>query len=371
MRVLTKGDWPVDDVLGVDEERGEVWFSAGKDDPRQLQAYRVPLDGGAITPVTTTPGTHRVVVSSELGHYVDTFSDIETPPVTTLRDRDGKNISTLADAADDPRLKEYRLVAPALTEFKNRDGVTLYGAYYAPRSSALTARGKVPLVVIVYGGPHVQTVTDSWMMTADMMAQFLNERGFAVWKADNRGAHRRGHAFEAALNRRMGELEVSDQVDGVRFAAASWPTIDRERVGVTGGSYGGYMTLRCLELAPETFRAGVSIAPVTDWDGYDTCYTERYMGTIKDNAAGYKASSVLTRASDLKGDLLLIHGLLDENVHYRHTARLLNALVAAGKPFSILPLPDSRHGARRAEDRRYVATRTAAFFEASLRATER
>ncbi len=366
VRVLTKGEWPVDELLAVDEERGEVWFSAGKDDPRQLQVYRVPLSGGPIEAVTTTAGMHRVVVARDLGHFVDTFSSLETPPVTTLCDRSGKALATLADAGDDSRLKEYRLSPPALTEFKNRDGVTLYGAYYAPRSAALTAQGKVPLVVIVYGGPHVQTVTDSWTMTADLTAQFLTERGFAVWKADNRGANRRGHEFEAALNRKMGVVEVADQVDGVKFAAASWPEVDLSRVGVTGGSYGGYMTIRCLELAPETFKAGVSVAPVTDWDGYDTCYTERYMGTPKDNPSGYKASSALARASDLKGDLLLIHGLLDENVHYRHTARLINALVAAGKPFSILPLPDSRHGARRPEDRRYIATRTATFFESSL-----
>src|SRR5207248_2498483 len=113
---------------------------------------------------------------------------------------------------------------------------------------------------------------------------------------------------------------------GVKFAAASWPEIDLDRVGITGGSYGGYMTLRCLQLAPDVFKAGVAVAPVTDWDGYDTCYTERYLGTPADNAAGYKASSALARAAELRGDLLVIHGMLDENVHFRHAARLTTAL---------------------------------------------
>jgi len=364
VRVLTSGDWPVDEVLAVDKPRGEVWFSAGRDDPRGHQVFRVPLDGGPVESVTTGPGTHRAVVAGDGGHFVDVFSDLRTPPVTTLRDRAGKTLATLDDAGKDPRVAELRLAPPVLTEFKNRDGVTLYGAYYAPRSKALGE--KAPLVVMVYGGPHVQTVTDSWGMTADLTAQYLAGRGFAVWKADNRGSARRGLAFESALARNMGSVEVRDQVDGVKFVAASWPEVDTSRVGVTGGSYGGYMTLRCLELAPDVFKAGVSSAPVTDWDGYDTCYTERYMGTPENNADGYKAASALTHAGDLRGDLLLVHGLLDENVHYRHTARLTNALVAAGKVFEILPMPESRHGARREGDRKYVAERTARFFERAL-----
>ena len=139
---------------------------------------------------------------------------------------------------------------------------------------------------MVYGGPHVQTVTESWSMTADLTAQYLAELGFAVWKMDNRGSSRRGLAFEAALNRDMGSVEVRDQVDGVAFVAKRWPEVDASRVGVTGGSYGGYMTLRCLTEAPDVFKAGVAVAPVTDWDGYDTGYTERYMGTPASNARG-------------------------------------------------------------------------------------
>src|SRR5262249_3278953 len=160
-------------------------------------------------------------------------------------------------------------------------GVRLFGAYYAPKGVAPGVQ--VPLVVMVYGGPHAQTVTESWSMTADLTAQYLSARGLAVWKMDNRGAARRGHAFGAALNRRMGTVESRDKVHGVGLAVASWPQIDPARVGITGGSYGGYMTLRCLTEAPDVFKAGVAVAPVSDWDGYDTCYTERYMGTPANN----------------------------------------------------------------------------------------
>ncbi len=221
-------------------------------------------------------------------------------------------------------------------------------------------------MVLLYGGPHVQYVSEAWVMTADMNAQFLTDQGFAVWKMDNRGSSRRGHAFEAAINRNMGAVEVRDQADGVRFAAKTWPEVDGSRVGVTGSSYGGYMTLRCLTEAPDVFKAGVSVAPVTDWDGYDTCYTERYMGTPENNPGGYKASSALNAVERLKGDLLIIHGMIDENVHFRHTARLVTALIAASKPFRMLPLPEERHSSRKEEGRKYVAEQMAGFFEASL-----
>ena len=364
IRVLTSGDWPVDGVVALDQKRREAWFTAGRESPLQAQLYRVSLDGGDPIRVSLEAGTHRVVVADDGEHFVDVVSSRDRPPVTTLCDRSGKTIATIDDARDDPRLATSKITPPLLAEFQNRDGVTMHGAYYPPRSKALGERA--PLIVMVYGGPHVQTVTDSWSMTADLMAQYLNEVGFAVWKMDNRGSSRRGLAFEAALNRDMGSVEVRDQVDGVAFVAKRWPEVDASRVGVTGGSYGGYMTLRCLTEAPEVFKAGIAVAPVTDWDGYDTGYTERYMGTPASNAEGYRRSSVLPHVDKLRGELLLIHGMLDENVHFRHTARLVTALVTASKPFALLPLPDERHSSRRPPDRKYVAERTSGFFVKAL-----
>lgn len=364
IRILTKGEWPVDSLLALDQERREVWFAAGRESALEANVYRVSLDGGEPERLTTEEGTHRAVVSRGGDHFVDVFSCRQYPPVTTIRDRAGNVLATLDDSSSDPRVKELRLTPPEVTVFKSRDGVTLHGAYYAPRSKRLGERA--PLVVIVYGGPHVQRVSAAWDLTSDLTAHFLAERGFAVWKMDNRGSSRRGVAFESALNRNMGSVEVRDQVDGVKFVAASWPEVDPSRVGITGGSYGGYMTLRALTEAPDVFNAGVAVAPVTDWDGYDTCYTERYMGTPKDNPKGYKDSSVLAHASNLRGQLLIIHGMLDENVHFRHTARLVTALIQASKPFELLPLPDERHSSRREPDRQFVAERIAEFFERTL-----
>jgi len=372
IRTLTAGEWCVDTrsigsqqgVVALDQRRREVWFNATRESPLETQLYRVSLDGGPIERVTRERGTHRTVVAPDGEHYVDIYSSRRKPPVTTLRDRSGKVLTVLDDAGTDPRVGALNMPPPELTQFKNRDGVTLFGAYYAPRSQALGP--KAPLVVSVYGGPSVQRVSDSWDLTADLSAHFLAGRGFAVWKVDNRGSSRRGHAFEAALFHHMGDVEVRDQVDGVRFVAASRPEVDTRHVGVTGGSYGGYMTLRCLTEAPDVFSAGVAIAPVTVWDGYDTCYTERYLDTPRNNPEGYQSSSVLGRAPELKGELIVIHGMLDENVHFRHTARLITALITAGKPFSLLPLPDERHSSRREADRRFVAERMSSFFETAL-----
>ena len=366
VRELTTGDWAVDGVDHLDARRREVWFSAGVDRPLERQVYRVSLDGGPIHRVTAEPGTHRVTVAHDSEHYVDVFSNRSAPPTTRLLDLDGRVVAVLDDsAANDARVAELHLAPPEIHSFRGPDGVEMFGAFYPPRSEALGR--KAPLIVLLYGGPHVQYVSDAWAMTADLNAQALADRGFAVWKMDNRGSARRGVVWESAIFRSMGTVEVRDQVAGVRFIAGRHPDrVDAGRVGVSGSSYGGYMTLRCLTEAPETFRAGVAVAPVTDWDGYDTCYTERYMETPRTNPDGYKASSVLGAAGRLRGSLLLVHGMIDENVHYRHTARLVAALIAADRPFEMLPLPEERHSSRKEEGRRYVAERLARFFERAL-----
>ena len=370
VRELTSGPWAVDGVEYLDAKRREAWFSGWMESPLERHLYRVSLDGGPVSKVTNEAGTHRAVVAKDGETRVDTFNSRSRPPVTRLMTRDGRILSTLDDAAlSDPRVDQLKLTPPEIVRFKGRGGADLYGAFYAPRSKGLGT--KAPLVVLLYGGPHVQYVSESWALTADMNAQYLAERGFAVWKMDNRGSARRGHAFEAAINRNMGSVEVRDQVDGVAFVAKNWPDVDTSKVGVSGSSYGGYMTLRCLTEAPDVFKAGVSVAPVTDWDGYDTCYTERYMGTPRDNPTGYKNSSVLHAVDRLKGELLIIHGMIDENVHFRHTARLVTALIAANKPFKMLPLPEERHSSRKEEGRKYVAEQLAGFFEVALGSNSR
>jgi dipeptidyl-peptidase-4 len=354
IRPLTSGEWVVDSLAGVDEARRLVYFTATLDDVRQCHLYAVSLDGGAPQRVTQGAGTHSVVVDARSQRFVDTYHALDRPPQVRLCSLlDGAALAEI-DVERDPRLDALRLDPPELVTLHNRHGTLLHGAIFRPDASS--GAGPYPTLVYVYGGPHSQLVADGWGLTVNMRAQYLRSLGFLVFVLDNRGMARRGLAFEGAIRHHMGECEVEDQVDGVRWLAAQG-LADPQRVGIYGWSYGGYMAAMCLARAPETFRAAVAGAPVFAWDGYDTHYTERYMGTPQSNPEGYRQSSLLPHVAGIRGALMLVHGLIDENVHFRHTARLVNALIAARKPYELLLFPDERHMPRGEADRVYMEER--------------
>jgi dipeptidyl-peptidase-4 len=274
---------------------------------------------------------------------------------------------TLYDAVRDDKSMDLspdsmaHLPAPELMTFPSSDGTeTLHAALYRP-DPRIHGPGPYPLICAVYGGPHVQRVNRSWSQCADMRAQRLRSLGFCVVKCDNRGSSRRGLAFESAISRRLGRLEVLDQVAVVRQLTVRG-IADPTRVGIYGWSYGGYLSAMCLCRAPDVFHVAVAGAPVTSWDGYDTHYTERYMGLPSENPNGYRESAVFDHVPNMRGKLLLVHGLIDENVHFRHTARLINRLIAAGKDYDLLLFPDERHSPRRLRDRIYMEQRISDYF---------
>ncbi len=361
MRQLTEGGWPVDRVVDVDDDQRIVYFLAGRESPLERHLYRVPLEGGEPERTTPAGGTHGAVFAPDHRRYVLTSESMSRPPSVLGRTTDGPPLTELHPAEQAETLAPG-LSQPEIVQVHTRDGALLYGAIYRPPESA----ERPPLIVSVYGGPHAQTVSDSWAMTVDMRAQYLAAHGFLVFKLDNRGSARRGLAFEAALQRWLGAVEVHDQVDGVRWLVEQG-LIDPTRVGIYGWSYGGYMAIMCLLQAPETFKVAVAGAPVTDWDGYDTHYTERYMDTPESNADGYRAASALSYVGSLRGRLMLVHGMVDENVHFRHTARLVTALQRAGKEFELLVYPEERHMPRSEEGRRHMEGRIVEFFERGLR----
>lgn len=363
IRPLTSGDWLVDEVHTIDVDQQIVYFSGTLASPTEKQLYRVSLAGGEIEQISSESGMHKTAVSIKSGTYIDTISNIHHPPVTTLHNLStGAPLRTLVETAD-LRLEQYELPPPEIVTLQNRSGDTLYGALYRPPASF--GPGPYPTIVSVYGGPHAQRVTNQWLLTVDMRAQFLSQHGYLVFKLDNRGSARRGLAFEGHIKHNLGDLELQDQVDGVHWLVENG-LADADRVGIYGWSYGGYMAAMALARASETFKTAVSGAPVTHWDGYDTCYTERYMGTPQSNPDGYKISSVMHHVDKLKGSLLLVHGLIDENVHFRHTARLINALIAAQKPYELMLFPNERHMPRSLADRIYMEKRLLSFFEATL-----
>jgi dipeptidyl-peptidase-4 len=350
--------------------------------------------------LTTESGMHSIVMNEDCTMFVDSSSDLGRPtsvclydlpeggPFTTHADPSDaavRLVFSLYDAAQDSiaissLLGAFDLVAsgsdqvlnlppPEILSFPTSDGTeTLHAALYKP-DPVKYGPGPYPLICAVYGGPHVQRVNRSWSQCADMRAQRLRSMGFAVVKCDNRGSSRRGLAFESAIKRRLGRLEVLDQVTTVRQLTMRG-VADPSRVGIYGWSYGGYLSAMCLCRAPDIFHVAIAGAPVTSWDGYDTHYTERYMGLPAENASGYRESAVFDHIPNMRGKLMIVHGLIDENVHFRHTARLINRLIASGKDYDLLIFPDERHSPRRLRDRIYMEQRISDYFTRHLGPTE-
>ncbi len=358
---ITSGDWMVTRIVSVDEGARTVWFEATRETPLERHLYKVSLDGGEVVQITTEPGFHSCEVSPDFKRYVEHFSSRQTAPIVRVRAFDGSLDVTLFDNGG-MSAAGLGLQVPEFFEVRAENGSVLHGALYTPKDSGA---GPFPLIVSVYGGPHAQSVADHWLLTVDLRAQYLAQNGYVVLKLDNRGSAARGLAFEAELARRFGTIEVDDQVLAVESLVARG-LVNRERVGVYGWSYGGYMTAMSMMRRPDLFKVGVSGAPVADWDGYDTGYTERYMGTPQSNPDGYRDGSLLTHAAKLNGKLLLVHGGVDENVHFRHTARLIVALTNAQKHYDLLLFPEERHMPRDKAGLEYMERRLVAYFDENL-----
>lgn len=364
VRVLTAGEWMVTAVVALDVTRRVVYFHATRDGVLERHLYHVSLDGGPIERITSGAGWHDTIVAPDSGLYLDRYGSLEAAPTLTLR-RLADNTAVATLFADEAATAEaLGLQVPELTSFQTTDGTTLQAAIYAPPGAA-AGDTRYPLIVAVYGGPHAQTVANTWGLTIDLRSQYLAQQGYVVLKVDNRGSANRGLRFEAALANDMGRVEVADQVAGVRWLSER-PYVDGGRVGITGWSYGGFMTLMSMLREPSIFSVGVAGAPVTHWDGYDTHYTERYMGHPAINTVGYREGSPLTHIAALEGKLLLIHGMVDENVHFRHTARLVAALTAADKPYDLAIYPEERHMPRDAKGLEYLERRLVDYFRAHL-----
>jgi dipeptidyl-peptidase-4 len=347
-RRLTQGRWQVEAVYGFDAAR-RVYFQATEKDPRERHLYRVGLDGSGLVRLTTADGTHAGALAPSGTHLIDTWSSLTQPTRVELLDADGRRQALLSDGVI-PALADKPLLPVELGALKSADGQTLHTALIRP--PVLDPTRKHPVLVYVYGGPHAQTVTNTWDDRRRLFFQYLAERGLAVFWLDNRGSWGRGHAFEAAVHRRLGTIELEDQLAGVAWLKAQ-PWVDPQRIGVYGGSYGGFMALTCLLKAPEVFRAGVAYAPVTDWRFYDTIYTERYMQTPAANPDGYRESAPLGAAERLAGKLFLIHGTMDNNVHLQNSLALVDRLARADKLFAFLAYPRVRHGIRTSAVKRH------------------
>ncbi|HVB98102.1 MAG TPA: S9 family peptidase [Candidatus Dormibacteraeota bacterium] len=323
IRPLTGGDWVVTHLAGVDRKDGLVYFVATREGPLERQLYRVRLDGTHLARVSRQAGTHEILMAPGAASYLDTDSSVMKPYRQDLYSAAGRRVATLSDGQI-PQLAGMRLGPVRFLQLHAADGAMLEAEMILP--PVFSPARQYPVIVYVYGGPGEQSVRDMWGSSIFLWHEMMAQKGYIVFLLDNRGTYNRGHAFETPIDHRFGIVDVQDQLVGAHYLL-SLPYVDPSRIGVWGWSYGGTMTLHLLFRDGGIFKAGVAVAPVTDWRQYDTVYTERYLGTPEQDPEGYRAGSPVTYAGGLAGKLLIVQGTDDDNVHFSNTTELLGALI--------------------------------------------
>jgi dipeptidyl-peptidase-4 len=344
-RQLTHGDFEVLGVEGVDETAGTVFFSSNKDDPRQRHIYSIRLDGSGLQQLTHDEGIYYAKFSDDGKHFQQTFGASSVSVRTSLCAVGGA-CSPVWQARDE--IAEYGLRAPKFLEFKAEDGTTLYGRLLLPPDA--TARRKIPVIV----------------KPPNAFDEILARKGFAIFAVDNRGTPGRDRKFQATIRHEFGVIELKDQLSALDQLLAQNPQLDPNRIAIWGWSNGGSMTLYAMTHS-DRFRAGVAVAPVTDQINYDTIYTERYMGLLKDDPKGYAESDVTTAAANLHGALLLAHGTGDDNVHFQNSMQMIDALIKAGKQFRLMIYPNKTHSIAGSDARDHLFHMIEDHFERELK----
>ncbi|MBN2414688.1 DPP IV N-terminal domain-containing protein [bacterium] len=342
VRQLTNAKLPIAAIEAVDMENGWVYFSGYENRGLEQHLYRVTLKGKQFTNLTKTPGTHRVSVSPNGTYFSDNFSSFDTPAQFTIYKGDGTFVKQLGKTVLADELNELGLVEPEHFVFTSADGMyDLDGILYKPAGFDETK--KYPVLYSIYMGPSTKAITNS-NVSLDFM-QGLTQLGFLIVNIDNRGLIHRGKEFEAASYGKLGQTDVEDLVASIEYLIQR-PYVDSTRVGIFGGSYGGYMSIMALLKAPEHFHVAVAGSPGVDWRNYDTIYTERYMGLPMYNRDGYEKANPMNYVNNLQGKLLIQHGAVDDNVHPTQVMQLVDALLKAGKDFDWFMYPGMAHGIR-------------------------
>ncbi|MBN1271658.1 MAG: S9 family peptidase [Candidatus Aminicenantes bacterium] len=342
IKQLTDAKLPVMRIEAVDEANGWVYFTGLENRGLESHLYRVKLDGTGFTRLTKEPGSHRINLSPEALFYTDTFSSFEKPRRVALHTADGTFVRELGNSTVTQKFKDLELIPPEHFTFKSADNkFDLDAVLYKP--AHFDKNEKYPLIMTVYGGPGAKMIHNRYLMNDRNQA--LAQLGFIVLAIDHRGVSGRGKNFQNLMYMNLGQIELEDHVAAAKHVG-NLPYVDETRVGITGGSYGGYMTCIALLKEPDVFHVGVAGAPVTDWRNYDSIYTERYMRRPQDNPEGYKEGSCLIYARNLKGHLFINHGAVDNNVHPGNTVQLVQELLKLNKKFDLMIYPEQRHGIR-------------------------
>ncbi|HEX9390925.1 MAG TPA: S9 family peptidase [Usitatibacteraceae bacterium] len=345
LHAISGGDWEIDNLLAVDEKAGRVYVHSNRDAVIDKQIYALALDGGSADRprrISQADGWHDAKFAEHGELYVDAWSDPNTPPQVSIRRTDG----TLLTWLEHNELNDQHPYAPYLATHLPMEFGTLPAAdgqmlqYSMIKPAGFDPAKRYPVFVYVYGGPTVQVVARKW---GGLFEQYMAQQGYIVFSIDNRGSARRERRFADALYRHFGSVEVDDQLAGIDWLNKQ-RFVDGKRIGVFGWSYGGYMAVSLLAAGSDRIAAGVAGAPVTDWQLYDTHYTERYLGDPKENAEGYKQSGVFAHLGGLRSPLLLLHGMADDNVLFTNSTRLISDLTSRGVLFELMTYPGAKHG---------------------------
>lgn len=368
VRQITSGKWEVGDFYGVDEKTGTLYYQAAENSPLERQVYQIGLDGKNKKAIFGEKGWAEAQFSPTFAYYVINHSTANSPSTYTVFDQKGSKVRVIEENVFVKNLqKEYNVQALDFFNFKSKGGTELNGWMIKP--SNFEPNKRYPLLMFLYGGPGSQEVKDSWRGQNYWWFQMLAQKGYIVACVDNRGTGGRGEEFKKMTYLQLGKYETEDQIEAAKYLG-NLRYVDPTRIGIFGWSYGGYMSSLCLFKGGNTFKAAIAVAPVTNWKWYDNIYTERYMRTVQENPSGYQDNSPINFVDQLNGEYLLVHGMGDDNVHFQHTAELVNALVDADKQYDTYFYPNRNHGIYGGNTRFHLYTKMTQFLDDKLKGPE-
>jgi len=357
---LTKGEWVVSDFLGFNGDNN-VWFKGTKESPLEQNIYSLSIGSDKVKRITPDHGTHRAIINSSGKYIIDVYSNTEVSREYKLLNSKGKELRVIKE--DKQPLADYNLGEMSIFTLKSNAGDDLYCRLIKPID--FDSNKKYPVIVYVYGGPHAQLITDSWLGGAGLFLNYLAEQGYVVFTLDNRGTANRGRDFEQVIHRNAGLYEVEDQMVGINYLK-SLSYVDSTRIGVNGWSYGGFMTISMMLDNPGVFKAGVAGGPVIDWKYYEVMYGERYMDTPQENPEGYENSNLLNKVDKLEGKLLIIHGTKDPTVVWQNSLQFIKHAIDQDKDIDYFVYPGQGHNMR-GMNRAHLYKKITSFFDVYLK----
>jgi Dipeptidyl aminopeptidases/acylaminoacyl-peptidases len=363
IKQLTKGEWEVSDVKEISPDDRYIYYTSTAVSPLERHLFRVDVKSGKTVQLTSERGTHNPTINHAAGLFIDQYSSLDVPNVINIKAIEKpaivRNLITAKNPYEGSRMGQEKFI-----KAKTSDGkFDLYGRIILPADFDSTK--KYPVIVYVYGGPHAQLVTDSWLGGARLWEFYMAQKGYIMFTMDNRGTPARGNEFYQAIHRKLGTVDVDDQMQGIAYLKLL-PYVDANRIGVHGWSYGGFMTTSLMCKHPETFKVGVAGAPVIDWKYYEVMYGERYMDTPQENPDGYASASLLNNVKGLKGDLLIIHSDYDVTVLWQNTLNFIRECVSNNIPVDYFVYPQHEHNVR-GKDRVHLMTKITKYFDDNLK----